>query len=226
MTRLVDIALQQRLPPPRRRSQWRRRLAKRLASPRTALWAAPALALPVLAMVLISKDWSWSPMSPIERTVAALPVVAGQSGPAGTPATAASPFGTGAGLPPSETGPLYNNSAAALAPRMQTTNGYEWDEPGSPMEHVDRRDYAEIHPRDRSKDDLLVGEVSGLLTTPLSMDLSLKIFLEYCNARPGDPSYDVDVLALPIERERLAAMEQLARLSRGGALCPRLADDY
>lgn len=217
MTRLVHLALLQRLPRPRRRSQWRRRLAKRLASPRTALWAAPALLLPFLAIVLISEDRS---PSPIEQTVAALPVPVDQSAPANA---LASPFGTGKPPPSSETVPLYNNSALALAARMHALDAARSDQPDAPLERLDRLDYAELHPLDQVKDDLLVGPVNGLLTMPLSADLSFKIFIEYCNARPDDPYYRLDITSLPIEHDMLAALEELARLSPGGTLCPRMA---
>src|SRR5215472_4482434 len=109
MARLVHLSLLNRLPRRSRRSRrsrWRR-LAKSLARPRTVVWAAPALLLPFLAMALINED---SGMSPIEQTVAALPIPVDQSDPAGA-AEAGSPFGTGAGPSPSVTMPIYNRSA-------------------------------------------------------------------------------------------------------------------
>jgi hypothetical protein len=218
MARLVHLALLNRLPRRSRRNKWRR-LAKSLARPRTALWAAPALLLPFLVMALISED---SGPSPIEQTVAALPIPVDQSNTAGA-AAAGSPFGTGAAPSASVTMPIYNKSALAVTAQMQTMNANRWDQPDQPVAILDRMDYEALHPLDRMQDDLLVGEVNGLLTMPLSADLSFKIFEAYCSAQPGDPFYSVDVKSLPIDRDLLASLEQLARLAPDSGLCPRLA---
>jgi hypothetical protein len=194
-----------------------------LASPRTVLWVAPALALPFLALLLIGED---GPPSPIEQTVAALPLPGGQPVPAGPRASGASPFGAAAAASPEVTMPIYNNSAIVLTSQMRVMNADRSDQPAAPLERLDRIDYAELHPADRAKDDLLVGNVDRLSTTPLPRDLSIKIFFEYCTAQPGDPTYTQDALSLPIEHDLLAALEQLSRLSPGSILCPRLADDY
>jgi hypothetical protein len=219
MAKLVQLALLQRLPRHSRRSRWRR-LGRRLASPRTALWAAPVLALPFLVMALISEDGT---PSPIEQTVAALPVPVDQSGPAEAQATGVSPFGAGAGPPPSVTMPIYNNSALALTAQMQVMNAGRSDQPDAPVEQLQALDYAELHPQDRSMDDLLVGQVNGLLTMPLSADISFKIFQEFCNAQPGDAYYTVNIASLPIDHDLLAALEQLAKLTPDSGFCPRLA---
>jgi hypothetical protein len=223
MSKLVDLALSQRLPRPRRRSQWRRRLAKRLASPRTVLWAAPALALPFLALVLIGEDRS---PSPIEQTVNSLPAPAGPSASGDVLASRASPFGAGGRPGVSETVPLYNDSALALAARLRSMGASGSNAPDALLEQLQRLNYAELHPLGGFKDDLLVGPVNGLPATPLSVDLSFKIFMEFCAARPGDPSSSVDVLVSPAERQRLGATEQLAEPSPGGAPCPRLSGDF
>ena len=214
MARLVHLALLQRLPRGSRRARWRR-LAKKLARPQTAFWAAPALLLPLVAAALISEE---SGPSPIEQTVASLPVPVDQSNPAAALADT-SPFGSGAAPPTSVTMPIYNNSALVLSTQMQVMNANRWYEPAQPVEMLDRMDYAQLHPRERSQDDLLVGEVNGLLTTPLSVDLSVKLFRDYCSAQPGDPFYDLDVDALPIDKDLLASLQQLAELAPDSALC-------
>lgn len=218
MARLVHLALLNRLPRRSRRNKWRR-LAKSLARPRTVLWAAPALLLPFLAIALINVD---SGPSPIEETVAALPIPVDQSNPAGAGA-AGSPFGTGAGSSPSVTMPIYNQSALAVTAQMQTINANRWDQPDQPVAVLDRMDYEALHPLDHTQDDLLAGEVSGLLTMPLSADLSFRIFEAYCSAQPGDPFYSVDVKSLPIDRDLLTSLEELAHLAPDSGLCPRLA---
>lgn len=218
MARLVHLALLQRLPRSSRRSRWRR-IAKKLARPQTVLWAAPALLLPFLAMVLINEDIG---TSPIEQTVASLPVPVDQSASADTLADA-SPFGSGASPGTSVTMPIYNKSALVLSAQMQAMNASRSYEPSQPVEMLERLDYAQLHPTERVQDDLLVGEINGLLTMPLSADLSVKIFREYCAAKPGDPFYTVDVNSLPIDKELLASLQQLTRLAPNSGLCPRAA---
>jgi hypothetical protein len=218
MARLVQLALLNRLPRRSRRSRWRR-LAKSLARPQTVLWVAPALLLPFLAMALISED---AGPSPIEQTVAALPIPVDQSNPADA-AAAGSPFGTGAAPPASVTMPIYNQSALALTTQMQTINANRWDQPDQPVAMLDQMDYAELHPAARAQDDLLAGEVNGLLTMPLSADISFKIFQAYCGAQPGDPFYSVDIKSLPIDRDLLASLQELAQLAPNSGLCPRLS---
>jgi hypothetical protein len=218
MARLVHLALLNRLPRRSRRSKWRR-LAKSLARPQTVLWVAPALLLPFLVMALVDED---SGMSPIEQTVAALPIPVDQSNPAGS-ADAGSPFGTGASPSPSVTMPIYNKSALAITAQMLAMNANRWDQPDQPVAVLERMDYDALHPHEHVQDDLLVGEVNGLLTMPLSSDISFKIFQAYCSAAPGDPFYSVDVKALPIDRDLLASLQELARLAPNSGLCPRLA---
>jgi hypothetical protein len=219
MARLVHLALLQRLPRTSRRSKWRR-VAKKLARPQTAFWAAPALLLPFMAMALINEDIG---TSPIEQTVASLPVPVDQSNPIQALADT-SPFGSGASPPPSVTMPIYNKSALVLSTQMQVMNANRWYEPSHPVEMLERLDYAQLHPRERVQDDLLVGEVSGLLTMPLSADLSIRLFREYCSAQPGDAFYGMDVNSLPIDKDLLASLEQLARLAPNSGLCPRVTD--
>ena len=220
MPPLVHSALRQRFPPRSRRNKWRR-VAKKLARPQTALWAAPALLLPLVAMVLISED---SGPSPIEQTVASLPVPVDLSNPAGTLADS-SPFGSGSARLTSTTMPIYNTSALVLSTQMQVMNANRWYEPEQPVEILDRMDYAQLHPRERSQDDLLVGEVKGLLTMPLSADLGIKLFREYCAAQPDDPFYDTDVNDLPIDKDLLASLQQLALFAPNSGFCPRVSDD-
>jgi hypothetical protein len=206
------------LPRRSRRSKWLR-LAKSLARPRTALWAAPALLLPFLAMALINED---SGLSPIELTVVALPIPVDQSNPAGA-SEAGSPFGSGAGPSASVTTPIYNQSALAVMAQMQAMNANRWDQPDQPVAVLERTDYDAVHPHEHMQNDLLVGEVNGLLTMPLSADLSFKIFQAYCSAQPSDPFYGVGVESLPIDRDLLASLEELAKLAPNSGLCPRLA---
>jgi hypothetical protein len=217
MARLVHLALLQRLPRTSRRSRWRR-VAKKLARPQVALWAAPVLLLPFLAMALINEDGG---PSPIEQTVAALPVPVDQSSSAEALADS-SPFCSGAAAPTSITMPIYNKSALVLTTQMQVMNANRWYEPSQPVEMLERMDYAQLHPRERVQDDLLVGEINGLLTMPLSADLSIKLFREYCSAQPGDAFYGMDVNSLPIDKDLLGSLQQLARLAPDAGLCPQI----
>jgi hypothetical protein len=203
------------------RRERRRRLWKALASPRTALWAAPALLLPLLAIGLIDDERS---ASPIEQTIEALPVPVDQEAGTQPLSPGATPLGAaGTRLPTSVTMPIYNNSAQALAARMALTNVVVSDESQRTQDEMRTSEYDILHPRERMMDDLLVGQVNTLLTSPVAPDISVKIFQEYCNARPGDPYYGVDVTALPIDRDLLSALVQLARLTPDTGFCPRVA---
>ena len=221
MARLVHLALLQRLPKHSRRARWRR-LAKKLSSPRTALWAAPALLLPILAAVMINEDIG---PSPIEQTIEALPLpVAGQSAGATALSPGESPLGAAGTTPsPSVTMPIYNNSALALTAQMQAMNANRWYEPNAPLDELQQREYAALHPQERVGDDLLVGQVSTLLAMPISPDISFKIFLDFCNAKSGDPYYGVDVNSLPIDPELRASLVELASLTPDSGFCPRLS---
>ena len=54
---------------------------------------------------------------------------------------------------------------------------------------------------------------------------SAKIFQEYCYAQPGDAYYGINVQSLPIDRDLLASLVNLAKMTTDTGFCPRLADD-
>jgi hypothetical protein len=191
-----------------------------LASPRTALWAAPALLLPLFAIALTGQDRA---PSPIEQTIESLPVPVDSE--AGTQALppGATPLGAaGTRLPTSVTMPIYNNSAQALAARMFLTAPVVPNEINRTQEQIKTSEYEAVHPQQRMMDDLLVGQVNGLLTSPVAPDISAKIFQEYCNAKPGDPYYGVSLESLPIDRDLLASLVQLAKMTSDSGFCPHL----
>ena len=194
-----------------------------MASPRTALWAAPALLLPLLAIGMGGQDRA---PSPIEQTIQALPVpVDAEAGTAALP-DGDTPLGAaGTRLPTSVTMPIYNNSAQALAARLFLTTPVMADEAKHTQEQMRSSEYGLLHPQQRVMDDLLVGQVNALLTSPVAPDISAKIFQEYCYAQPGDAYYGIDVKNLPIDRDLLASLVNLAKMTTDTGFCPRLADD-
>ena len=187
------------------------------------MWAAPALLLPLLAMGLVNNERSFSP---IEQTIGALPVpVDAQSGTQPLP-PGASPLGAaGTGLPTSVTMPIYNNSAQALAARMSLTYPMLTEDRAPSQDEMKSSEYAQLHPRSRMMDDLLVGQVNDLLTSPVSPDISVRIFQEYCNAQPGDPYYAIDIKSLPIDRDLLASLVELASLAPDSGFCPHITNN-
>ena len=199
----------------------RRRLWKALASPRTAMWAAPALLLPLLAIAMTGQDRA---PSPIEQTIEALPVPVA-SGDEALPSGATSMGAAGTGLPTAVTMPMYNNSAQAMAARLSLTMPVLPAEAAHTQEEMRTTEYQLLHPKQRMMDDLLVGQVNALLTSPVAPDISAKIFQEFCNAQPGDPFYSMDVKNLPIDRDMLSALVQLAKMTSDTSFCPRLADN-
>ena len=73
-------------------------------------------------------------------------------------------------------------------------------------------------------DDLLVGQVNALLTSPVAPDISAKIFQEFCHAQPGDAFYGMELKNLPIDRDLLASLVNLAKMTSDTGFCPRLAE--
>jgi hypothetical protein len=187
------------------------------------MWAAPALLLPLLAIGIFSPERA---ASPIEQTIEALPVpVDADTGteplaPGDTPLGAA-----GTRLPTSVTMPIYNNSAQAMAARLSLTAPSVRTGGVRTQEEMRTSEYELLHPKTRVMDDLLVGQVNTLLTSPVSPDISGKIFQEFCNAQPEDPYYSMDLKNLPIDRDLLAALVQLAKMTSDTGFCPRLSDN-
>ncbi len=194
-----------------------------MASPRTALWAAPALLLPLLAIGISGQDRA---PSPIEQTIQALPVPVDAEGGTAALADGDTPLGAaGTRLPTSVTMPIYNNSAQALAARLFLTAPVMADEARHTQEEMRTSEYELLHPKTRVMDDLLVGQVNTLLTSPVAPDISAKIFQEFCHAQPGDAFYGMELKNLPIDRDLLASLVNLAKMTSDTGFCPRLADD-
>jgi hypothetical protein len=187
------------------------------------MWAAPALLLPLLAIGITGQERA---PSPIEQTIQALPVpVDAEAGTEALPEGATPMGAAGTRLPTSVTMPIYNNSAQALAARLSLTTPVLPAEAAHTQEQLRTSEYELLHPRERMMDDLLVGQVNALLTSPVGPDISGKIFQEFCNAQPGDPYYGMDVKNLPIDRDLLSALVSLAKMTSDTAFCPRLADN-
>jgi hypothetical protein len=182
------------------------------------------LLLPLLAIAMNGQERA---PSPIEQTIESLPVpVDAEAGTQPLP-PGATPLGAaGTRLPTSVTMPIYNNSAQALAARMSVTTPMLYHEEKPLQQDAETARYETLHPTERVMDDLLVGQVNTLLTSPVSPDLSLKIFQEFCNSQPGDPYYGVSITNLPIDPELLATLTQLSRLTTNSGFCPRLTEDF
>lgn len=87
-------------------------------------------------------------------------------------------------------------------------------------------EFAMLHPRSLAKEDLLVGSLATVYATPMNIDLSLKLFEEYCNAGPQDPFYHVSMASLPIDPNLARALERYSTTAtKGGLFCARLSRD-
>jgi hypothetical protein len=83
-----------------------------------------------------------------------------------------------------------------------------------------------LHPRSLSKEDLLIGSLTMVYSSPMNLDLSLKLFTEFCNASPNDRFYQVSLAALPIDPSLRQSFERYATLAAGGGpFCTRLFRD-
>lgn len=189
----------------RRKLQWWRPLA----SPFVMLLAAPVLLAPVTVLVLLEMP---TPPTPIEVAIGALPSVDHSS-------TADTATLQGGRLPNNLTSSLYANSAAAAAASLgrADTNA-----------RPDTQDYASVeygalHPQRMARDDFLVGQLAMIYSTPLTMDLSLQLFQEFCNAQPGDAFYGIPLDRLPIDPALLRGLVRYSSSNKGtGLSCARL----
>jgi hypothetical protein len=200
----------------RRRKQW----WKAFASPKWMLMAVPFLLMPLCALALLPPE---EIPSPIETAIQALPSAGGVAD-IDVSKTPASPLGAGPRLSSSVSLPLYANSAhsQAVVLALRQANRAAKSTDGD----VFSTEYALLHPPSLSKEDLLIGDLALVSSTPLTMDLSVKIFEEYCNAQVGDAFYDLPIEALPIDPLLRQSLARFANMSdKGGSFCSRLGRD-
>jgi hypothetical protein len=177
------------------------------ASPKMLLLAAPAMVLPLVIVILSNNPTA---PSPVEEAIQQLPV-------AGGPSTTASPNGNGrAGLPESVSVKLYADSARpdATPQSIAIVDETKTD--------IDSAQYAVLHPLSMAREDLMIGQLALVFTSPLDAELSGRIFQEFCNAKPGDPFYNVSLNDLPIDGPLRDALVRWSSGSSSASVCPRL----
>ncbi len=198
----------------RRKTQW----WKSFASPRLMLLAAPILLGPIAALIMFEDEVA---LSPIDLAIVSLPTAGDAAG--GGSSTAL--LGSAASkLPNNVSLPLFANSARAAATRLARSDA------GVAAGDADldfaSAEFAMLHPRTLAKEDLLIGSLAMVYSTPMNMDLSLKLFEEFCNASPEDPFYHVSMTALPIDPNLRLALERYSTTAtKGGPFCARLFRD-
>ena len=176
-----------------------------IASPKLLLIAAPALVIPLLALLLFDAGLNQAPqLSPLEAAVMVLPMSGGQANPGSDPV--ASPFGrvdlrqaSAAGMP------LFTNSARAAAARLQAQDAniapHRSDTDASITE------FSLMHPRS-SKEDFLVGHLSLAYITPVDGGMVSNVLQDFCNAQPGDAFYKTDISKTPLPASMRSALAQ------------------
>jgi hypothetical protein len=199
---------------PRRKRWWRK-----FMSPQWLLAAAPALLLPVFAMLILDEP---TPPSAIEQAVAALPlpgaVVSSRGG-------RVAMFGNSAGnVPPSASLQIYANSAPASIERMTGERVLQQQAQYAQSDKLvdfDNVTYAALHPRSLASEDLLAGDYA-LLTQSPTPDMSFIYFLEFCNATPDDSTYYTKLSDLPLSSGVLMALNSTAASSGLANFCKRV----
>lgn len=186
------------------------------ASPLWLLAAAPALLLPILAMILFDHE---SGPSAIEQAIATLPLPGDATG----DGTAPNLFGANARqVPPNIGAQLYANSARAAAaanrPERRDDGPHLRDIALDPAAEA----YAALHPRHLAGEDLLVGDLA-LLTQSMAPDLSGQILAEFCTARPDDPGYMTKLTDLPLSQDILISLTAFAPGANIAAFCKRFS---
>ncbi len=187
----------------------RRRWWRKFMSPVWAGIAAPALALPLVAMILM--DDGPAP-SLVEQAILALPIPGDASDP-GQSGRVEVAGASGASMPASTTLSLYNNSARAAASRLA-----QRPEPGNAVPHFAAVSYTLLHPESLAGEDLLIGDVAMVFSTPVP-DLSWAIFSAFCRT---DATGRATLADLPINPNVPAAIVNFLPASDYGRLCPRL----
>ncbi len=187
-------------------------------SPIWLLLGAPALLLPLGILVLIDDD---VPVSVVEQAISALPIPGNASDPdaardsGGSSRVAALGTDT-ARMPASTSLTLYNNSARAEAARL----GQRDDSP-KPRAVVDLAaiTYALLHPRYLAREDMLIGDYTLMMTTPLGSSLGLSLYREFCTARlDGAVSTKID---LSENSNILVALTEFIPASGQVSFCPQ-----
>lgn len=198
--------------PTRHHLRPRRRWWRKFMSPVWAGFAAPALVLPLLAMILM--DDGPAP-SMVEQAMSALPIPGDASDPEqpGRQGRIVVAGASGAAMPSNTMSSLYNNSARADATRIAQRS-----EPRATGPDVTSISYALLHPRSLAGEDLLIGDFALVLSTPVP-DMSWAIFGAFCRS---DATERANLADLRINPNVPAAIMNFLPASDYGRLCPRL----
>ena len=200
----------------RRRAQW----WKPFASPRLLLVAAPIMLGPLAALFWFEEA---AVPTPIELAITSLPTAGNASGTGTARSSDRALLGEGR-LPNNVSLSMFANSARVEQSRIAradiaaATRGSDKDFAAA--------EFAALHPPTMGREDLLIGTLGMVYSTPMNMDLSLKLFEEFCNAMPGDAYYQVSMDSLPIDPNLRRALDRFSSTStHGGPFCARLFRD-
>jgi hypothetical protein len=176
----------------RRRKQW----WKAFASPRLMVIAVPALIFPLASVAVYESEPA--PLSPVEQAIDALPLspvgasAIGSGGPGDV-----SPLGAGsARLQPALALKLAANSAGSRTAVMALRNSEL--APQDADRDFSLAEFSLLHPKSRSGDNYLIGDLALVYANPADSNLTADIYNAFCSARPSDPYYMVGVADLPI----------------------------
>lgn len=192
----------------RRRKRWWRRFM----SPVWLALAAPALVLPLLVMILMEDP---AMPSMVEQAISSLPIPgdASDSDQPGRTGRVEVMGASGAAMPSTVAASLYNNSARAAAARLAQRS-----EPRDAVPDINTLSYALLHPRSLRGEDLLIGDLTLMTSTP-GPDLGWAIFNAYCQSAPTE---GVSLQELPIDQKVVSAIVNFVPVSEYARLCPRL----
>ena len=173
------------------------------------LLAAPLMVLPVVVVIL--SDSAPAP-SLIEQAIDQLPIAGG--GPAGATRNA----NAGTGLPLGASLTLYAGSARADSTPASISTDSET------KIDIDSAQYNIMHPASMAREDLMIGQLELVFTSPMDTAVSGRIFREFCDAKPGDPYYNVGLERLPINGVLKDALVRwrMGSSSSSASFCPHL----
>lgn len=202
--------------PERRTLRRRKRWWRKFMSPVWLLIAAPALALPLAAVVLFEEEPA---PSGVEQAIAALPIpgdgsVPGRESNAPRIAALGAP---GTQLPSTVSASLYSNSARFSAERLDRRT-----DPRDAVPDVASISFALLHPRSMADEDMLVGDLALMLSTPAGPDFSWAILNAFCETQPMAGQRAAVLQDLPINPSVPASIMNFLPASDHPKICPRL----
>jgi hypothetical protein len=172
-------------------------------------------------VVLNSQD---VPLTPVEQAIDSLPLAAI---PGGTkPATAdgggnVSPLGSGTTrLMPTSAMPLLAASAGSVTAQLAMRDSER------SLRGTDRdfsmTEFSLLHPDERARDNMLIGDLALIYNNPADADLTAKIFQAFCTAQPGDPYYNLSIATLPIDLSLKQAVIRWESTPGTNSRCPQI----